>query len=328
MIVIRARITGTGSYVPEKVLTNLDIEKFLDTNDEWIRTRTGICERHVVADGENTSDLATNAAQRALEMAGIDTKEIELIVVGTITGDYPWPATACVVQRNLGAVNAGAFDVSAACSGFLYALSCAIDRIEAGRCKKAVVIGAETLTRIIDWEDRNTCVLFGDAAGAVVLEASEGEQGIMSTHLHADGTHLELLYQPGFGTRLMPSEESLKNRDYFLQMQGNEVFKVAVRSLTEVANIALKANNLTAKDVDLFIPHQANIRILDATSKRIGFKENQVYINVDRYGNTSAATIPLALDEANRAGRLKEGDIVLLDAFGGGFTWAAVMLRW
>ena len=325
---IRARITGTGSYVPEKVLTNLDIEKFLDTNDEWIRTRTGICERHVVADGENTSDLATNAAHRALEMAGVDAKEIELIVVGTITGDYPWPATACVVQRNLGAVNAGAFDVSAACSGFLYALSCAIDRIEAGRCKKAVVIGAETLTRIIDWEDRNTCVLFGDAAGAVVLEASEGERGIMSTHLHADGTQLELLYQPGFGTRLMPSEESLKNRDYFLQMQGNEVFKVAVRSLTEVANIALKANNLTAKDVDLFIPHQANIRILDATSKRIGFKENQVYINVDRYGNTSAATIPLALDEANRAGRLKEGDIVLLDAFGGGFTWAAVMLRW
>lgn len=325
---IRARITGTGSYVPEKVLTNLDIEKFLDTNDEWIRTRTGICERHVVADGENTSDLATNAAHRALEMAGVDAKEIELIVVGTITGDYPWPATACVVQRNLGAVNAGAFDVSAACSGFLYALSCAIDRIEAGRCKKAVVIGAETLTRIIDWEDRNTCVLFGDAAGAVVLEASEGERGIMSTHLHADGTQLELLYQPGFGTRLMPSEESLKNRDYFLQMQGNEVFKVAVRSLTEVANIALKANNLTAKDVDLFIPHQANIRILDATSKRIGFKENQVYINVDRYGNTSAATIPLALDEANRAGRLKSGDIVLLDAFGGGFTWAATMLRW
>ncbi len=325
---IRARITGTGSYVPEKVLTNLDIEKFLDTSDEWIRTRTGICERHVAADGEYTSDLATKAAQRAIEMAGVDAKEIDLIVVGTITGDYPWPATACVVQRNLGALNAGAFDVSAACSGFLYALSCAVDRIEAGRSKKAVVIGAETLTRIIDWEDRNTCVLFGDAAGAVVLEASEGEQGILSTHLHADGTQLELLYQPGFGTRLMPSEESLKERDYFLKMQGNEVFKVAVRSLTEVANIALKANNLTAEDIDLFIPHQANIRILDATSKRIGLKENQVYINVDRFGNTSAATIPLALDEANRAGRLKEGDIVLLDAFGGGFTWAAVLLRW
>jgi 3-oxoacyl-[acyl-carrier-protein] synthase-3 len=328
MIVIRARITGTGSYVPEKVLTNLDIEKFLDTSDEWIRTRTGISERHVVADGEYTSDLATNAARRALEMAGVDAKEIDLVVMGTITGDYPWPATACVVQRNLEALNAGAFDVSAACSGFLYALSCAVDRIEAGRAKKAVVIGAETLTRIIDWEDRNTCVLFGDAAGAVVLEASEGEHGILSTHLHADGSQLELLYQPGFGTRLMPSEETLAKRDYFLKMQGNEVFKVAVRSLTEVANIALKANSMTAADVDLFIPHQANIRILDATAKRIGLKENQVYINVDRFGNTSAATIPLALDEANRAGRLKSGDIVLLDAFGGGFTWAAALLRW
>jgi 3-oxoacyl-[acyl-carrier-protein] synthase-3 len=309
-------------------MTNLDFEKILDTSDEWIRTRTGICERHIVAEGEYTSDLATKAAQRALEMAGADASEIDLVVVGTITGDYPWPATACVVQRNIGALNAGAFDVSAACSGFLYALSSAVDRIEAGRAQKALVIGAETLTRIIDWEDRNTCVLFGDAAGAVVLEASQGEHGILSTHLHADGTQLELLYQPGFGTRLMPTEEALRSRNYFLQMQGNEVFKVAVRSLTEVANIALKANNMGVGDVDLFIPHQANIRILDATAKRIGFKEEQVYINVDRFGNTSAATIPLALDEANRAGRIKPGDIILLDAFGGGFTWAAVLLRW
>lgn len=325
---IRARITGTGSYVPEKVLTNLDLEKFLDTNDEWIRTRTGICERRVAADNEFTSDLATRAAERALEMAGVDASEIGLIVVGTITGDYPWPATACVVQSNLGAVNAAAYDVSAACSGFLFALSCAVDRIEVGRCKKALVIGAETLTRIIDWEDRNTCVLFGDAAGAVVVEAREGEHGILSTHLHSDGTQLELLYQPGFGTRHMPSVEALKERNYFLQMQGNEVFKVAVRSLTEVAKIAMEENNMTVQDIDLFIPHQANIRILDATAKRLGLREDQVYINVDRFGNTSAATIPLALDEANRAGRLKEGDILLLDAFGGGFTWAAAMLRW
>ena len=325
---IRARITGTGSYVPEKVLTNLDLEKFLDTNDEWIRTRTGICERHVAADNEFTSDLATRAAERALQMAGVDAKDIGLIVVGTITGDYPWPATACVVQSNLGAVNAAAYDVSAACSGFLFALSCAVDRIEVGRCKKALVIGAETLTRIIDWEDRNTCVLFGDAAGAVVVEAREGEHGILSTHLHSDGTQLELLYQPGFGTRHQPSVEALKERNYFLQMQGNEVFKVAVRSLTEVAKIAMEENNMTVQDIDLFIPHQANIRILDATAKRLGLREDQVYINVDRFGNTSAATIPLALDEANRAGRLKEGDILLLDAFGGGFTWAAAMLRW
>jgi 3-oxoacyl-[acyl-carrier-protein] synthase-3 len=326
--VIRARITGTGSYTPEKVLTNVDLEEFIETSDEWIRTRTGICERHVAAEGENTSDLATKAAERALAMAGVAAEEIDLIVVCTITGDYPWPATACVVQSNLGAMKAGAYDVSAACSGFLYALSNAVDRIEAGRAKKALVIGAEILTRIIDWEDRNTCVLFGDAAGAVVLEAQEGEHGVLSTHLHADGSQLELLYQPGFGTRLVVNEESLRNKDYFLKMQGNEVFKVAVRSLTEVANTALVANQMSVEDIDLFIPHQANIRILEATSKRIGLRDDQVYINVDRYGNTSAATIPLAMDEANRAGRIKEGDIVLLDAFGGGFTWAAALLRW
>lgn len=325
---IRARITGTGSYVPEKVLTNLDLEKFVDTNDEWIRTRTGICERHVAAEGENTSDLATKAAERALAMAGVDAKDLEMIVVGTITGDYPWPATACIVQANLGAVNAGAFDVSAACSGFLYALSTAVDRIEAGRCRKALVIGAEVLTRVVNWEDRNTCVLFGDAAGAVVIEAAEGDRGILSTHLYADGTQLELLYQPGFGTKILPNIESLKTKDYTLKMQGNEVYKVAVRSLTEVANIALAANNMTVEDLDLFIPHQANIRILEATAKRLGLKDHQVYINVERFGNTSAATIPLALDEANRAGRLKENDLILLDAFGGGFTWAAAMLRW
>ncbi len=325
---IRARITGTGSYTPEKVLTNVDLEEFIETSDEWIRTRTGICERHVAAEGENTSDLATKAAERALAMAGVAAEEIDLIVVGTITGDYPWPATACVVQSNLGAMKAGAYDVSAACSGFLYALSNAVDRIEAGRAKKALVIGAEILTRIIDWEDRNTCVLFGDAAGAVVLEAQEGEHGVLSTHLHADGSQLELLYQPGFGTRLVVNEESLRNKDYFLKMQGNEVFKVAVRSLTEVANTALAANQMSVEDIDLFIPHQANIRILEATAKRIGLRDDQLYINVDRYGNTSAATIPLAMDEANRAGRIKEGDIVLLDAFGGGFTWAAALLRW
>ena len=325
---IRARITGTGSYVPEKVLTNQDIEKFLDTNDEWIRARTGISERHIAADGEQTSDLATRAAERAMEMAGVSAEDLDLIVVGTITGDYPWPATACIVQGNLGAKNAGAFDVSAACSGFLYALSCAIDRVEAGRCKKALVIGAEVLSRIVNWEDRNTCILFGDAAGAVIVEAGEGDRGILSTHLHADGTQLELLYQPGFGTKHMPSVEAIKEKNYFLQMQGNEVFKVAVRSMSEVANIALQANGMTAEDVDLFIPHQANIRILNATAKKIGLKEEQVYINVNRFGNTSGATIPLALDEANRAGRLKEGDIVLLAAFGGGFTWAATLLRW
>jgi len=300
----------------------------IDTSDEWIRVRTGIRERHIIADGENTSDMATQAAERALEMAGVDAKEIDQIVMGTITGDYPWPATACVVQGNLGAVNASAFDVSAACSGFLFALSCAVDRIEAGRSKKVLVIGAEAMSRIMNWKDRSTCMLFGDAAGAVVLEACEGERGILSTHLRTDGTQLELLYQPGFGTKLLPTEETLKTDSHFLQMQGNEVFKVAVRSMTAVANTALKENNMSVEDVDLFIPHQANIRILQATAKRIGLKDEQVYINVDRFGNTSGATIPLAMDEANRAGLIKEGDILLLDAFGGGFTWASALLRW
>lgn len=325
---IRARITGTGSYTPEKVVTNFDLEKILETSDEWIRTRTGIVERHLVVEGQNTSDLATEAARRALEMAGVAPTELDLIIVGTITGDYPWPATACIVQSNLGAVNAGAYDVSAACSGFLYALAAGADRIAAGNARKVLVIGAEVLSRILDWNDRNTCVLFGDGAGAVVLEAGEDERGILSTHLYADGSQLELLYQPGFATRIPPSAEGLARGDQFLKMQGNEVFKVAVRSMTEVAKIALDANGMTTDDVSLFIPHQANVRILDATAKRIGLKDEQVYVNVDRFGNTSGATIPIALDEVNRAGRLKEGDILLLDAFGGGFTWASALVRW
>lgn len=325
---IRARITGTGSYAPEKIATNLDLEKFLDTSDEWIRTRTGIVERHLAVEGENTSDLATKAARKALEMAGLAPTDLDLIIVGTITGDYPWPATACIVQNNLGAVNAGAYDVSAACSGFLYALAAGSDRIAAGNARKVLVIGAEVLSRIVDWQDRNTCVLFGDGAGAVVLEAGEDDRGILSTHLYADGSQLELLYQPGFGTRVTPSVEGIARGAHFLKMQGNEVFKVAVRSMAEVARIALDANGMTTDDVSMFIPHQANIRILDATAKRIGLKDEQVYVNVDRYGNTSGATIPIALDEVNRAGRLKSGDILLLDAFGGGFTWASALVRW
>ena len=326
---IRARITGTGSCMPEKVLTNFDLEKMVETSNDWIVARTGIEERRIAAEGENTSDLATRAAQRALEMAGVSPAEIDLIVMGTITGDYPWPATACIVQNNIGATNAYAYDLSAACSGFVYALSSAADFILAGRGKKALVIGAETLSRIVDWTDRNTCVLFGDGAGAVVLEASEeGEAGILSSHMHSDGSYLDLLYQPGFGTKMTPSVEAINDRSSFLKMQGNEVFKVAVRSLTDVSLEALEANNLSVEDVSLFIPHQANIRILEATAKRIKLQDEQVYINVQKYGNTSGATIPVAMDEANRAGRLKSGDIVLLSAFGGGFTWGSTLIRW
>lgn len=324
----QARIIGTGSYIPEKVLTNQDFEKYLDTTDEWIVSRTGIRERHIAADGEFTSDLAFNAARQALDMAGVDAADIDLIVVGTITGDYPWPATACIVQDKLGARQCGAYDVSAACSGFLYALNNAVSQIQSGSIKRALVIGAETLSRIVDYEDRNTCLLFGDGAGAVVLEAAEGERGILSTHLHADGSYLELLYQSAFGTAITPTEARVRDRVYFLKMQGNEVFKVAVKMLAEVAQEALEANNMSIDDVDLLIPHQANIRILEATAKRLKLPEDKVYINVDRYGNTSAATIPVALDEANRAGKLKENDIIVLNAFGGGFTWASACLRW
>jgi len=324
----RARIIGTGSYVPERIMTNHDFEKYLDTTDEWIVSRTGIRERHIAAEGEFTSDLAVNAARRALDMAGVSPQDLDLIVVGTITGDYPWPATACIVQNKLGAGQCGAYDLSAACSGFLYAMNNAVAQIETGAIKRALVIGAETLSRIVDYNDRNTCLLFGDGAGAVVLEAQEGEQGVLSTHLHADGSYLELLYQPGFGTALTPTEELVRDRGYFLKMQGNEVFKVAVKMLTEVAQEALDANNLTVDDVNLLIPHQANIRILEATAKRLNMPQDKVYINVDRFGNTSAATIPIALDEANRAGRLKENDIIVLNAFGGGFTWASACLRW
>lgn len=324
----RARVIGTGSYLPEKVLTNFDLEKMVDTNNEWIVARTGIEQRRIAADNECTSDLATKAAERALEMAGVSAEEIDLIVMGTITGDYPWPATACVVQNNLGAKNAYAYDVSAACSGFVYALSSAVDFLEAGRGKKALVIGAEILSRIIDWKDRNTCVLFGDGAGAVVLDLQEGESGILSSHMHSDGSYLELLYQPGFGAKYPVSSEAVNDKNHFLKMQGNEVFKVAVRSLAEVSLEAIEANNITVDDIGIFIPHQANRRILEATAKRVGLSEEQSFINVHKYGNTSGATIPIAMDEVNRQGLLKEGDLMLLAAFGGGFTWGSVLLRW
>lgn len=321
-------VAGTGSYVPEKVLTNFDLEKFLDTNDEWIVTRTGISERHIAADDENTSDLAVNAARNALEAAGWNAEDLELIVVGTITGDYPWPATSCIVQHKLGASNAAAYDVSAACSGFIYALSNAVAQIESGKVKKALVIGAEVLSRAVDWEDRNTCVLFGDGAGAVLLEGREGDRGVLSTHLHSDGSYVNLLYQPGFGSVHPPSQDVIDHRLGFLKMEGNEVFKVAVRMLTDVAKEAMSANGVEREQIDLFIPHQANRRILEATAKRLKFKDEQVYINVNRFGNTSAASIPIALDEANRNGKIKENDLILLDAFGGGFTWASALIRW
>lgn len=325
---VRARITGTGSAVPEMIRTNFDLEKMVDTTDEWITTRTGISERRIAADGEYTSTFATRAAERALEMAGATAEEIDLVILATITADFPFPATACLVQSNLGAKNAAAFDISAACSGFVYGLSLADNAIRSGAARKVLVIGAEVLSRIIDWTDRNTCLLFGDGAGAVVVEASEGDQGILSTHLHSDGSYWELLYQPGCGSRNPAVQSTLDERKIFLMMQGNEVFKLAVRAMEDAALQALEKNGFTPSDISIFIPHQANRRIIDAIGKRLGLGDDKVYVNLDRYGNTSAASIPLALDEANRAGRISQGDIVLFDAFGGGLTWGSALVRW
>jgi 3-oxoacyl-[acyl-carrier-protein] synthase III len=324
-----ARIRGTGSAVPEKVLTNSDLEKLVDTSDEWITSRTGIKERRIASDDEFTSTFATKAAQRALEMANVSPEEIDMIVVGTVTPDFPFPATACLVQNNLKASKAVAFDISAACSGFLFGLSIVDSFIKSGAAKKALVIGAETLTRITDWTDRNSCVLFGDGAGAVVLEAEdETGKGVLSTHVHSDGSYWELLHQPGYGSR-NPAGKRLPGENLaVIKMQGNEVFKLAVRAMEDAAQQALAANNLSTTDIDLFISHQANRRIIDAIGKRLGLTEKQVFINLERYGNTSAASIPLALDEANRSGRIKAGDLLLLDSFGGGLTWASALIRW
>jgi len=325
---IRPKITGTGSALPEKVLTNFDLERMVDTSNEWIVARTGIRERRIAAEGEFTSTFASAAALKALEAAGVAADEIDLIIVGTLSPDFPFPSTACIVQQTIKATNAFCFDISAACSGFIYALASAEKFILSGGAKKALVIGAEVLSRIVDWTDRNTCLLFGDGAGAVVLEAVEGESGILSTHMHSDGNYWEILYQKGAGSRYPATQQNLDDRMVYLTMHGNEVFKYAVRAMGEVGLEALAANGLGPEDVTLFIPHQANQRIVDAVGKRLSLGADRVYVNLDRYGNTSAASIPIALDEAVRAGRLKEGDILLMDAFGGGLTWGASVVRW
>lgn len=326
---LRARITGTGSAVPDKVLTNHDLEKLVDTNDEWITTRTGIKQRRIAAENEYTSTFATLAARRALEMAGVSPEELDLIILGTVTPDFPFPATACIIQQELGAHRAAAFDLSAACSGFIYGLNMAEAYIKSGMARKVLVMGAEVLTRIVDFTDRNTCILFGDGAGAVVVEADTGEQGIFSSHIFTNGTHWGLLYQPGCGGRNPAvAPNTFTDKLHYLRMEGNEVFKHAVRAMGDAAVAALEHNAVTADDVSLLIPHQANRRIIEATGKRVGIPEERIFVNLHKYGNTSSASIPLALDEANREGRLKSGDLVLLDAFGGGFTYGSVLLKW
>jgi 3-oxoacyl-[acyl-carrier-protein] synthase III len=322
---IHSRIVGTGSYLPEKVLTNADLEKMVDTNDEWIVSRSGIRERHIAADGETTGDLAFQAATRALEAAGLAAADIELIVLGTTTPDLIFPSTACLLQHRLGANGCPAFDVNAACSGFIFALSVADQYIRSGMVKNALVVGAETLSRMVDWTDRATCVLFGDGAGAVVLKADD-EAGIISTHLHADGGKKELLYNPagvsvGFDT-------SLPNAGVKVLMAGSDVFKYAVKALDSVVEETLQANGLDKHDLDWLIPHQANLRIIEATAKRLDMPMDRVIVTVDRTGNTSAGSVPLALDEAVRSGRVQRGQLLLLEAFGGGFTWGSALIRY
>lgn len=326
---MNVRITGTGSALPGKILTNAELERLVDTSDEWITTRTGIKERRIAVDGEYTSTFAAEAARRAMAMAGARPEEIDLIIIGTVTPDFPFPSTACIVQDLLGATNATAFDISAACSGFLYGLSIAEKYLRTGAARKILVIGSEVLSRIVDWQDRNTCVLFGDGAGAVVLEASEGGHSLLSTHTFSNGAFWNLLYQPGSGSR-NPAADSrtFDERLIYLKMEGNDVFKHAVRAMEEAAIAALNANGLTSADISLMIPHQANQRIIDATSKRLGVGPERVFTNLHLYGNTSSASIPIALDEVNRQGIVTSDNKLLLVAFGGGFTYASAVINW
>ena len=322
---VYSRIAGTGSYLPEKVLTNADLTKFVETSDEWIVARTGIRERHVAAEGETTSDLGYQAALRAMDAAGVAAADIDLIIMGTTTPDLIFPSSACLLQHKLGANGCPAFDVNAACSGFIYALTIADKFIRSGAAKTALVVGSETLTRMLDWNDRGTCVLFGDGAGAVVLKA-DTDTGILSTHMHADGGKKELLWNPvGVSTGFKLDEPNAGVR---VLMTGNEVFKHAVKALDSVVEEALEANGLDRHDLDWLVPHQANLRIIEATAKRLDMPMERVIVTVDRHGNTSSGSVPLALDEAVRAGKIQRGQLVLLEAFGGGFTWGSALLRY
>jgi len=324
----QTKIIATGSYVPERVLSNFDLEKMVDTSDEWIRSRTGIAERHISSESEASSDLGAAAAQEALKRAGLKPEEIDLILVATITPDMFFPSTACFIQDKIGAEHAAAFDIAAACSGFIFGLSIADSYLRSGAFKHILLIGAETLTKVTDWKDRNTCVLFGDGAGAVVLRREEGEGGLLSTHLFSDGSLSALLNLPGGGSRNPTSERSLRQGLHFIKMNGNETFKVAVRSLEQACREALSHNGLDSSQIDLFIPHQANYRIIQAVASRLGFSLERVCLTLERHGNTSAASIPLALDEAVMSGRVKAKDLLLLSSFGGGMTWASAVIRW
>ena len=324
----RAGILGTGHSYPAGILTNADLEKIVDTTDEWITTRTGIKQRRKAAPGEYTSQFAVRASREAIERAGIDAADIDLILCATVTPDQILPSTACLIQAQLGANKAAAMDIVAACSGFLYGLSLADAMIRGGQAKYVLVIGAEILTRYVDYTDRATCVLFGDGAGAAIVGPVEGDRGILATRIRSDGRYEEQLYAPGGGTKGGFTAETIARGDHFFKMKGNEVFKVAVRSMSEISRNVLCEAGLKTEDVDLFIPHQANQRITDAVANMLNVDQSLVYSNISMHGNTSSASIPIGLDECVEAGRVKAGDVVLLASFGGGFTWGSVVMRW
>lgn len=326
---IRAHIIGTGSYLPERVVSNDDLAKVVDTNDEWIVRRTGIRTRHIAAQGEQTSDMAVAAARRALEMADTSPESIDIIVVGTITPDTPMPACAAYVQQKLGATRAFAFDISAACAGSLFAMDIGAQYIASGRAKRVLVIGAEMLSRVTNWSDRNTCVLFGDGAGALVMAPSrDPDRGLLSTHLHTDGSLTELLIIEGGGTKIPPSVEMLEKKLNTIAMRGRDVYKVALRYLTEAMQEALAHNHLTVEQIDHVICHQANARIIEGVQERLGIPKERVWRNIEHSGNISSASLPVSLDEARRAGVLKEGQIIGMIALGSGISWGSAILRW
>jgi 3-oxoacyl-[acyl-carrier-protein] synthase-3 len=323
-----AIITGTGMSVPARIMTNHDLEKLVDTSDEWIQTRTGIRERRIARPDESVSEFAHAASKNALEMAGVSPRDIDLIICATVTPDVPIPATACLIQHSLGCQRAAAFDMQAGCSGFIYAQSVAKQFIVSGRCRNVLVIGAELLSKFLDWTDRTTCVIFADGAGAVVMSEGDLPRGVLASAMHSDGSMSDFINMEGGGSKYPASAETVAKGMHFIRMRGNETFKIAVRSIEDVSREVLQMAGLTPDDVSWFIPHQANQRIIDAVRERLGIPAERCYVDIDRFGNTSAASIPIALDEAVRAGKVQRGDVILMAAFGAGLTWAASAVRW
>ncbi|MDQ1272874.1 MAG: 3-oxoacyl-[acyl-carrier-protein] synthase [Planctomycetota bacterium] len=324
----KASITGIGSYLPSKVLTNYDLEKMVDTSDDWIIQRTGIKERRIVENGQITSDLATYASLRAMEDAGVSPGDLDMIITSTITPDHIFPSTSCYIQQKIGASRASAFDILAACAGFIYALSVGESFVNSGAMKTVLVVGAECLSKITDYTDRTTCILFGDGAGAVVIQKSLSKHEILSTSLAADGSQADVLIMPGGGAKNPATLESVQQRTHYIQFKGKEVFKLAINKITNLIIDTVNKNGLSLEDIDLIIPHQSNLRIIEATMEKLGLPMEKAVVNIDKYGNTSSASIPIAIDEARKEGRLSKGDIVMLVAFGGGLTWGSSIIRW